>query len=74
MTGIWQRLIWVDGCGCNPPGWDQWLQSGRTALLRLPSVIVPATLNVLINPLHPESGRIRIIREHRHSLDTRLMR
>ena len=41
---------------------DQWLQSSRTALLRVPSVIAPATWNVLINPRHPESGQIRIIR------------
>ena len=40
---------------------DEWLQSGRTALLRVPSVIVPATWNLLINPRHPESGQIRII-------------
>ena len=53
---------------------DQWLQSGRTALLRVPSVIVPATWNVLINPRHPESAQIRIIRTLRHGPDPRLLR
>jgi len=53
---------------------DEWLQSGRTALLRVPSVIVPATWNLLINPRHPESGRIRIIGTHSHGLDPRLLR
>ena len=38
---------------------DEWLRSGRTALLRVPSVIVPATWNILINPQHPESAQIR---------------
>jgi len=53
---------------------DQWLQSSRTALLRVPSVIVPATWNVLINPRHPESGKVRVIRTHGHGLDPRLLR
>lgn len=53
---------------------DHWLQSGRTALLRVPSVIVPATWNVLINPRHPEGGQVRIVREHSHGIDLRLLR
>lgn len=52
---------------------DQWLQAGRTALLRVPSVIVPATWNVLLNPQHPESGQVRVIRSHRHGIDPRLI-
>ena len=43
---------------------DEWLRSGRTALLRAPSVIVPATWNVLINPHHPESAQVRLVRVH----------
>ena len=53
---------------------DRWLQSGRTALLRVPSVIVPATWNILVNPRHAESSRVRIIRNHSHSFDARLLR
>jgi len=53
---------------------DEWLESGRSALLRVPSVIVPETWNVLINPRHPASGRIRIVRTHEHGLDWRLAR
>jgi RES domain-containing protein len=53
---------------------DQWLQSNRTALLRVPSVIVPATWNVLINPRHADSARIRVRRTLSHGLDTRLFR
>ena len=60
----------------NLPGtrWvgDEWLRSGQAALLRVPSVIVPATWNVLINPQHPESAQIRIKRVHSHRLDARL--
>jgi RES domain-containing protein len=53
---------------------DQWLQSNRTALLRVPSVIVPATWNVLINPRRPDSGQIRVTRTLSHGIDTRLLR
>jgi RES domain-containing protein len=52
---------------------DEWLSSKRSALLRVPSVIVPATWNVLINPAHLESGHIRIVRTHRHAFDRRLL-
>jgi RES domain-containing protein len=33
---------------------DAWLVSGRSALMLVPSVVVPEELNVLINPLHPQ--------------------
>jgi len=53
---------------------DEWLRSGRTPLLRAPSAIVPATWNTLINPEHPESARIRVVRTHAQRLDERLFR
>ena len=53
---------------------DEWLYSGRTALLRVPSVIAPATWNVLVNPRHPDSGQIRIVHSHEHPMDLRLLR
>ncbi len=52
---------------------DEWLRSRQTALLRVPSVIVPATWNTLINPQHPESAELRLIRVYRHRIDTRLL-
>jgi len=53
---------------------DEWLQSGQTAILRVPSVIAPRTWNLLINPAHPESAAIRIARVHRYVVDRRLLR
>jgi RES domain-containing protein len=53
---------------------DRWLRSGRTALLRVPSVIVPATWNVLINPQHRDSAQIRVASIHHHGIDLRLLR
>jgi len=37
---------------------DAWAASAATALLPVPSVIVPDELNVLINPLHADSTTI----------------
>jgi RES domain-containing protein len=51
---------------------DAWLSTGRTALLYVPCIIVPETVNVLINPAHPDSSRIRIINSQQYSLDKRL--
>ena len=71
MSGLGES--WRTDLAVSRRAGDQWLQSGRTALLRVPSVIVPATWNVLINPRHPESGQIRIVGEHRHGIDARLL-
>ncbi|HUP04619.1 MAG TPA: hypothetical protein VMU19_11560 [Bryobacteraceae bacterium] len=40
----------------------------------MPSVIVPATWNCPINPRHPLSAGIRVIRTHVRALDERLWR
>lgn len=37
-----------------------WLRDSRSVLFRVPSALVPATFNVLLNLLHPDAGRIRI--------------
>ena len=41
---------------------DTWLAAAQTAVLEVPCAIVPETTNVLINPAHPDSARIRIVR------------
>jgi RES domain-containing protein len=44
---------------------DEWLRSARTALIRVPSAVVPATWNLLLNPQHPESLHVRVTRVHK---------
>jgi len=65
----WQTTIHIT----RQSGSD-WLRSTRTALLRVPSVIVPATWNVLVNPRHPDCAKIRIASIHEHRCDPRLLR
>jgi RES domain-containing protein len=52
---------------------DQWLAASRSALLRVPSAIIPETWNVLINPLHHGAARIRVVRVHQQAVDRRLL-
>jgi RES domain-containing protein len=52
---------------------DKWLASGETALARVPSVIVPRTWNVLLNPQHPDAGKVRIESVSRERFDERLL-
>lgn len=52
---------------------DEWLLSRRTALLRVPSVIVPETFHVLLNPEHAEAIRVRVVWHAEHPWDTRLL-
>ncbi|ACB95143.1 RES family NAD+ phosphorylase [Beijerinckia indica] len=49
-----------------------WLQSKRSALLIVPSVIVPEEFNVLINPQHPALARITATKVRKWLYDPRL--
>lgn len=51
---------------------DDWLARGESALLRVPSVIMPEVHNVLLNPLHPDIVRIRIAEVRDVPFDPRL--
>jgi RES domain-containing protein len=52
---------------------DEWLRSRASALLRVPSAIVPETFNVLLNPHHPSAARIRIVSHRNYPWDKRLL-
>lgn len=53
---------------------DRWLQGDRSALLRVPSAVVPDTFNVLLNPRHERASEIRAVRVSEHAIDPRLLR
>ena len=53
---------------------DNWLQTGKTALLAVPCAIVPETTNYLLNPEHSDKPKIRILRIATYRLDERLRR
>ena len=39
---------------------EEWLRSGRSAILQVPSAITPQEHNYRLNPLHPEFPSLRI--------------
>ena len=53
---------------------DAWVKSGKSAVLRVPSAVIPAESNYLLNPVHAKFGRIRIGEPERFELDLRLIR
>jgi RES domain-containing protein len=53
---------------------DQWLLSGSSAGLSVPSAIVKAERNVLINPLHPDFKNLTVDAMRPFAFDSRLRR
>jgi RES domain-containing protein len=68
-----------------PPDWpertvtthalgDGWLTRCSSALLSVPSAIVPQTFNVLLNPSHRDATRVAIVETGDHAIDPRLLK
>ena len=70
-----------------PIGWDAdpagrvsiglgtgWIASGASALLIVPSIIVPEEINILINPVHPDASGITAGKVRKWTYDPRLLR
>jgi RES domain-containing protein len=50
----------------------QWLENAASAVLRVPSFVVPSESNFVLNPLHPDFRKIKIGRPEHFALDPRL--
>jgi RES domain-containing protein len=50
----------------------KWLREGKTAVLAVPSVIVPFEWNYLLNPAHPDFSKIQIGEPREYRFDPRL--
>ena len=53
---------------------DSWLTRNSSALLTVPSAILPETFNVLLNPAHDDAQRIVIVETGEHVIDPRLLK
>ena len=65
---------WVDDVQGTRVIGDEWLSGGRSALLSVPSAVVPYTSNVMLNPLHPDAATVTILGTSGHVVDARLVR
>ena len=50
-----------------------WIDAGRSAVLVVPSAIVPVETNVLLNPRHAGAGRVRVTARRPFAFDPRLV-
>jgi RES domain-containing protein len=53
---------------------DDWVAAGSSAALRVPSAVIPAEHNFLLNPLHRDFHQFTISPPHAFSLDFRLLK
>lgn len=78
-----ESLIWITPR--LPPSWkrmpatrataafgDEWIQSARSAVMRVPSAVVPEEWNYLVNPAHPDFPKLVIGRPRNLKPDPRL--
>ena len=56
---------------CQRIGGD-WLRSGRSPVLRVPSAIIAQECNYLLNPAHPDFSRIQLLRTEPFLFDPRI--
>jgi RES domain-containing protein len=64
---------WADDMSITQTTGDRWLGEGRSLLLQVPSVLVPETWNMLVNPQHAEATRLKITATYEHAFDVRLL-
>ena len=53
---------------------DAWVRDGRSAVLKVPSVVVPSESNYLLNPAHPEFSKISMGPAVDFSFDRRIVK
>jgi RES domain-containing protein len=53
---------------------SEWIHKSRSAILAVPSAIVPEELNYLLNPAHPEFAKIHIGKPTNFAFDARLLK
>ncbi|GAA4010625.1 RES family NAD+ phosphorylase [Hymenobacter fastidiosus] len=49
-----------------------WIEEGQYWLLRVPSAHAPGEWNYLLNPLHPDHAKLRVVSLEPHPFDPRL--
>ena len=53
---------------------DRWVKKLSSAVLRVPSIVVPDEFNYLLNPIHPDFAKIEIGKPIAYFFNPRLMK
>ena len=53
---------------------DRWLTSSASLVLSVPSVVIPESINLLLNPIHPLFDRVHVSSSRNFEFDDRLFR
>ncbi|MBA2731335.1 MAG: RES family NAD+ phosphorylase [Acidobacteria bacterium] len=51
---------------------DKWWAGARSLALIVPSVVLPESRNILLNPQHPSAARMRLVSQQPFTFDPRL--
>ena len=51
-----------------------WAKGKSTLLALVPSIVVPEELNVLVNPVHADAGKVKAVKVRKWVYDSRLVR
>ncbi len=65
---------WAGDMSISRSRGDEWLAGGESALLEVPSAILPDTFNVLLNPQHPDAARVRVLWQRAYPYDRRFFK
>jgi RES domain-containing protein len=69
LPGNWREEPPPDAC--KDIG-TEWSKSGRSAVFRLPSVIVPVEYNYMLNVFHPDLGKLKTSKPSDFAFDPRM--
>jgi RES domain-containing protein len=68
-----QNVNWVQDQITTRTIGDEWLASKNSAMLRVPSAIVPETFNILLNPEHTDAAQVQVQWHSEYPWDERLL-
>ena len=51
---------------------DEWLSGKRSLALKVPSAVLPESINLVLNPLHLRANELRVIWQQQFKFDPRL--
>jgi RES domain-containing protein len=63
---------WIEDLAFTQNLGDGWLSEAGSLLLKVPSVLVPETWNVVVNPRHAEASLLKVTMRYEHPFDARL--